>query len=100
MIKTVNISLPKSMYEAAKRVMEQKHYSSISELVRDALRKVIDEDPNAITENGFPRWFEDKVLEAEKEPIENDTVLETDEDVHRYFRDLHTKLAKKRHGKS
>lgn len=96
MTRTVNISLPKSMYEAARRVVTQRHYSSISELVRDALRKVIDEDPNEITENGFPRWFEDKVLEAAKEPIENDVVLETDQDIERHFNELHKKLEKKR----
>lgn len=91
MTTTVNISLPKEMYQDAKRVVKEKRYSSVSELVRDSLRRIIYQEEE-ITENGFPRWFEDKVLEAEKEPEENDIVLETEEDIHNYF--LHLKKPK------
>lgn len=96
---TINISLPKNMYEDAKKALSTGRYASISELIRDALRKVLyeEEDKNAITENGFPVWFEDKVLEAEKEPRENDFTLETDEDFINYFRDL-KKPPRKRSG--
>ena len=75
------------MLDDAKKVLKTKRYASISELMRDALRKVLynEEDKNAITENGFPVWFEDKVLEAAKEPKENDYTLETDEDIVNYF---------------
>ncbi len=41
MITTVNISLPKSMYEDAKKMLARFGYASISELVRDAIRKKI-----------------------------------------------------------
>lgn len=87
---TINISLPKNMYEDAKKALSTGRYASISELIRDALRKVLyeEEDKNAITENGFPVWFEDKVLESEKQPEENDIVLETDKDIENYFRYL------------
>lgn len=94
---TINISLPKSMYEDAKKTLKTKGYASISELIRDALRKILyEEDKNAITENGFPVWFEDKVLEAEKEPIENDVVLETKQDVKNFFKNLHQRVEKRR----
>ncbi len=94
---TVNISLPKGMYEDAKKLLKKKHYASVSELVRDSLRKTLYPE---VTENGFTREFEDAVLQAAAEPMDNDIVLETEEDVTRYFRDLHIKLEKKRHGKS
>lgn len=89
MITTINISLPKEMYKDVKKFIKKKRYSSVSELMRDALRKELyEEDKNAITENGFPVWFEDRALKAEKEPEENDTVLETEEDIHNYFLNL------------
>lgn len=92
---TINISLPKSLLEEAKKTIKQKHYASISELMRDALRKLLqEEDPNAISVNGFPNWFEDMVLEREKESDKNDIVLESPEDIDYYFRYL--KLPKKK----
>ncbi|MBI3103397.1 hypothetical protein HYZ05_00485 [Candidatus Daviesbacteria bacterium] len=99
MTTTVNISLPKEMYKDAKKMVVERRYASISELVRDALRKIVYQEEE-ITENGFPRWFENRVLQAEKEPEENDIVLETEEDVHNYFRDLRKRVEKRRHGKS
>ena len=98
---TINISLPKSLLEEAKATLKKKHYASISELVRDALRKLLqEEDPNAISINGFPNWFEDKVLEAERSSDKDDVVLETPEDIDNYFDKLHKRLEKKRHVKN
>ncbi len=88
-MKTINISLPKSLLEEAKSALKKKHYASISELMRDALRQLLqEEDPNAKSVNGFPNWFEDKILESEKNPKGNDIVLETEEDIDNYFRHL------------
>lgn len=72
--------------------MSQQHYSSISEVIRDALRHLIKK--KRITENGFTEEFEDMVLKAAAEPMDNDYVLETEEDIHNYF--LHHKLPKKK----
>lgn len=92
---TINISLPKSLLDEAKALLKKKHYASVSELVRHSLRKTLaEEDPNAISVNGFPNWFEDKVLEAEKSPEKDDFVLETDEDFRNYF--LHLKKPQKK----
>ena len=99
MTTTINISLPKEMYKDAKKMVAERRYASISELVRDALRKIVYQEEK-ITENGFPRWFEDRVLESERQPVEEGEVWETEEDVHRYFKDLHKRLEKRRHGKS
>lgn len=82
---TVNISLPKSMYQDAKKVVQEKGYSSVSELVRDGLRRVIYPE---LTENGFTPEFEEMVLEAAKEPVDYSNVWETKEDVKKYFSNL------------
>lgn len=94
---TVNISLPTTMYKDAKRVLSKKGYASLSELIRDSLRKTLYPE---ITENGFTREFEDQVLEAEKEPMENDIVLETEEDIDKSFDEVIKRIAKKKHGKN
>lgn len=90
---TVNISLPKEMYEDAKKLLKKGRYASISELVRDGLRKILSKEEE-ITENGFTREFEEAVLRSDAEPEENDIVLETEEDIDNYFR--HLKLPKKK----
>ncbi|MEK7616709.1 MAG: ribbon-helix-helix domain-containing protein [Patescibacteria group bacterium] len=99
MTTTINISLPKEMYKDAKKIVAERRYTSISELIRDALRKIVYQEEE-ITENGFPRWFENRVLESEKEPEENDTVIETDEDLRKYFREMRKRVAARRHGKA
>ena len=82
---TINISLPESLYKEARRVVRNKGYSSISELVRDGLRKVIYPQ---LTENGFTPEFEEAVLRSAQEPVERGIMLETDEDVKKYFKHL------------
>lgn len=94
---TINISLPKKMYEDAKGALASRRYASISELMRDALRKLLYGD---VTENEFTREFEDLVLKAAKEPRRKDQVWETEEDIDTYFDALHKSLEKKRHAKS
>lgn len=96
---TVNISLPNEMYKDAKKALPRRGYASLSELVRDSLRKILYPE---ITENGFTREFEDRVLEAEKQPDEPD-VWETEEDVKNFFRKMRKELKLKRnkiHGQS
>ena len=64
---TVNISLPKTMYEDAKKMLGKRGYASISELIRDTLRDVV---YPKVTENGFTPEFEKMVLESAKEPVD------------------------------
>lgn len=94
MTTTINLSLPTEMYKRAKKLVAEGKYHSISELIRAGLRRTFDE-ANQITENGFPGWFEDRVLESEAQPGEKDTVWETEEDINRYFKKFHKKLEKK-----
>ncbi len=61
--KIINISLPQSLYEAAKKRQKADHYT-FSEMIRDALRWWM--NPR-LTRNGFTPEFEREVLEAEKE---------------------------------
>ncbi len=99
MTTTVNISLPQEMYKDAKKAAKERKYSSMSELVRDALRRII-YSKEEITENGFPIWFEDKVLEAAKEPIDKSKTIETDEDLENWFSEMHKKVKAKRNAKN
>lgn len=80
---TVNISLPTTMYEDAKRHVKRRGYASVSELIRDAVREWL---YPRITVNGFTPEFEKQVLAAEKEPLENDVVLTSDKAIRDYFR--------------
>lgn len=92
---TINISLPKSLYKDAKRLVAEGKYSSISEIMRAGLRRVL-YDADKITENGLPGWFEDRVLESAQEPIKKSSVWESEEDMKKYFEKLH----KEKSGKS
>lgn len=89
---TVNISLPKEMYKDVKRAVKVKRYTSVSEMVRDSLRKSLYEE---ITENGFTPVFEDRVLESEMEPEENDKIWETEEEIRKDFNKLRKKIKSK-----
>lgn len=82
MLTTINISLPVDMYKDAKRALIAKRYSSVSELIRDALRKTL---YGEITENGFTKKFEDLVIEASREPEKNDIVFKSEQDFRAYF---------------
>lgn len=55
------------MYKDAKKLISHRGYTSMSELVRDALREAIYPE---ITENGFTPEFEKMVSESAKEPVE------------------------------
>lgn len=65
---TLNISLPQAMHADAKRMVRAQKYTSVSELIRDAMRKIMYRN---ITENGFTKQFEEETLRAATEPIEN-----------------------------
>lgn len=95
---TINISLPKEMHRKAKNLVSEGKYASISEVVRAGLRRVTTE-ANQVTENGFPNWFEDKVLEAEQQPMSRDLVWETEEDITNYFKKIKAKVKKVSQGK-
>lgn len=73
MTTTINISLPKQLYKSAKKLVAEEKYSSISEVVRAGIRRVL-YDADKITENGFPGWFEDQVLESAAESIKKSSV--------------------------
>lgn len=94
MTTTINVSIPTKMYKRAKKLVAEGKYHSISELIRAGLRRTFDE-ANQITVNGFPGWFEDRVLESEGQPEEKDKVWESEKDIHRYFKKFHKKLGKK-----
>ncbi len=89
---TINISLPQSMYDDAKKVLIKNRYASISELMRDALRRILYQD---VTENGFTTQFESQILQAAADSVDNDLILETSEDINNYFKNLKISPKKK-----
>lgn len=89
---TINISLPTSMYKDAKKAVAKQRYSSISEIFRAGLRKILYPQ---LTENGFTPEFEEAVLRSAAEPLEEGYLLKTDEDFENYFK--HLILPKKRY---
>ena len=90
---TVNISLPENMYKDVKKMLSGHGYSSVSELVRDALRKIL---YSGTTESGFSRKFENEVLESAAQSPRKDIVLKTDQDINKYFRKFHKRVDIKR----
>ena len=82
MLTTINISLPMDMYKDAKKALTAKRYSSVSELIRDALRKTLYEE---VTPNGFTKEFEDEVLASAAEPIKNDITFKSEKALKAYF---------------
>ena len=82
MITTVNISLPKNMYKDVKKMAARRGYSSTSEFIRDALRRML---YRPLTENGFTQEFEKEVLLSSAEPAKKDKVWKTEKELKAYF---------------
>ncbi|MEK9207755.1 MAG: ribbon-helix-helix domain-containing protein [Patescibacteria group bacterium] len=61
---TINISMPKGLYAQAKIRAKKYHYTSVSEVIRDALRWWLNDN---LTRNGFTPEFEEETLKAAKE---------------------------------
>lgn len=89
MLTTINISLPKTMYEDIKAYLARRGYSSVSELFRDTLRDKLYPEH---TENGFTPEFEESVLRSAALPREKDKVWKTEKDIDQYFDALRKKL--------
>lgn len=79
---SLTISIAQQFHKDFKKILKKGRMSSFNKSGSD----------DKITENGFPKWFENKVLKAEKSSSKNDIVLETEEDIHNYF--LHLKKPK------
>jgi len=77
---TINISLPKKLYEDAKQIASDQAYSSVSEVIRDALRRMLYRRDQEI-----PPYLEDAVFSAEKESMSTDILLSTRDDIDRVF---------------
>ncbi len=86
---TINISLPTSLFQEVKNLMAKSGYSSVSEVVRDALRHLV--HPH-ITENGFTPEFEQMVLESAKEPIKKAKEWKSAKEIDAYFDKLKRKV--------
>ncbi len=79
---TVNISLPTSLYVDMKKTVSKRGYTSVSELIREAVRNWL--YPHT-TVNGFTPAFENQVLTSAKTPLKKDIVLRSDKEISNYF---------------
>lgn len=79
--------MPSELKKAINQLVARGWYASISELIREGTRRVIETSPK-LTVNGFTEEFESEVLKAAKEPIDKDLVWETGEDIDKYFNKL------------
>ena len=61
------------MYADAKKAALEKRYVSVSEFIREALRRLL---YPGLTENGFTPEFEEEVLRRERDP--NEELIEWD----------------------
>lgn len=82
MTTTVNISLPKQMYEDAKKHLKKRGYASLSEFFRQSLRDVL---YPKVTVNGFTPEFEEEVLKAAAESRSRAETMNSDHDIDLYF---------------
>lgn len=69
---TINISLPTTMYADIKKALIKRRFTSVSELIREAVRNIL--YPPSLTVNGFTKEFEEKVLAASKSSRKDDRV--------------------------
>ena len=74
------------MLNDAKSVTKFEGFTSISELIRHALRQVL--YPSGLTVNGFTPELENIVLESAKEPIDESSAWNSTKDVDTYFKKL------------
>jgi len=65
----INVSMPDELKSAVDQLVARGWYTSVSELVREGARRVIATSPK-LTANGFTEEFENEVLEAANEPID------------------------------
>jgi putative addiction module CopG family antidote len=77
---TINISLPTQLKAQADEMVEMGFYSSFSDVIRDALRKLFEKDP-----------YENLIKQVKSEyAAGKSVVVETDKDLDKLFESLHS----------
>lgn len=82
------------MVDEVKKIIKKRGYATMSEYVRDILRDSI---YPRLTENGLAPAIESDILQSASEPVENDIVLDTDEEVRNYFTKLNHPKNRRKH---
>jgi len=75
---TVNISLPEKLRDQADKLVEQGHYVSFSDLVRDSLRQVI-------SKNKYDIWADEAIHDIKSDKA---TILKNKRDIKKFFDSL------------
>ena len=86
----MQIYIPSQLKKEAKQMVKTGKFSSLNELIQTGIRIVL-RTQKKLTVNGFTPEFEGQVLDAEKEPLEKDVVLQSEQDISRFIRNLKTK---------
>lgn len=87
---TTNITFPKDQWQALKTVAMHQGVS-MAEFVRQEVGKAVRKTAKTLisrrrlTVNGFTPEFEEEVLKAAAEPVDNRWVLKTGDDVGKFF---------------
>ena len=98
---TTNISLPREDWKALK-VLAAQHESSMANLIRESIGQFIRKRAKnlirrrRLTVNGFTPEFEEEVLKAAAEPVDESRVMETDEDFERFYESLRSRVARQK----
>jgi len=65
---TINVTMPKGLMEEVKQLVIGGWYTSVSEVLRSGARQLIANE--RLTINGFTPEFEEEVLKAAAEPVD------------------------------
>lgn len=97
---TIRAIIPTEIKHRMDQAIAMGEFPSVHDLVSRALTTVLPQVKRRrprLTVNGFTPEFEDVVLASSKLPADTDTVIETDEDLERYFDRIMKEVEKKRH---
>ena len=70
---TINVTMPRQLMNLVRREVKVGLYTSVSELLREGARRVVTRK-GELTINGFTSEFEEEVLEAAAEPVDESDV--------------------------
>ncbi len=95
---TIRADIPIEMKRQIDSVIASGKFASVNAVVQHALTAVLPKPKRSrLTVNGFTPEFEEEVLASSRSPSENDTVIETEEDLERYFDRITKEVDKERH---
>lgn len=84
----VNVPMTRQLKTDLEQLVVKGRYTSLSELMREGARKVLDSSER-LTINGFTPEFEEEILKNAQEPLDSRPALKTMKEVEHYFSELY-----------